>query len=89
MAGLEGGVQDVDACECIDTVGGIFGPPLEPLEERLYLLVQVQLGSPCQLQVSVTHGVHKSYLEKLLAGLECDVREVDSCDYIDTVGRGF
>ena len=47
MEGLEGGVHKVITCECVNHVGGGFGLPLEPLKERLYLLLQVQRGSRC------------------------------------------
>ena len=53
---MEGGVLEVNASDCIDPVGGGFGTPLDPLEERLYLLVQVNHGSPCRQQVPGAHG---------------------------------
>ena len=47
LAGLEGSVGQVDSCERVDPFGGGFGPPPDSLEELMYLLVQVQCGSPC------------------------------------------
>ena len=47
ISGGRGGViREVDPCGCVDLVGGGFGPPPEPLDEHMYLLVQVQCGSP-------------------------------------------
>ena len=46
LSGLEDGIFKVDPCECVDPVGRGFGPPPEPLDEHMYLLVQVQCGSP-------------------------------------------
>ena len=56
LEGLDVGIHVVDTCHCVDTVGRVFGPPLDPLEERLYLLVQVLSGSPCELKVPGTRG---------------------------------
>ena len=56
LAGLECGVREVEVFKCVDSVGGGFGPLLEPLKERLYLLVQLQCESPCQLQVPASCG---------------------------------
>ena len=43
---------------------------LDPLEERLYLLVQVQRESPSKLQVPGAWGGQERELEELLSGLE-------------------
>ena len=69
LAGLEGGVLEVNTCKYIDFIVGVFGPPQEPLEKNLYLLIQVQRGSLCQLQVTVALGVQEIGLEELLVGL--------------------
>ena len=45
LAGFFCGVLKFDSYECIDPVVGGFDPPLDPLEEQLYILIQVDRGS--------------------------------------------
>ena len=61
-----GSICEVDASECIDPVGRIFGLPPEPLEEWIYLLFQVQCGSPCRLQMPGARGGQERGAEQRL-----------------------
>ena len=63
----------------VDPVGGGFGPPQEPFEKQLYLLVQENRRIPCRLQVSGARGWHVRGLADLLAGLGGGVREFNAC----------
>ena len=51
MEDLESGVCEVKACEFVNHVGGGFGLTPDILDERMYLLLQVQVGIPCQQKV--------------------------------------
>ena len=42
LEGLEVYFINVHSYECFDSVGGGFGPPLEPLEDQMYLFTEVQ-----------------------------------------------
>ena len=89
LARLEVGVHKVNTCESIDPVDRGFCPTLDPLEERLYLLFQVQRGIPCQLQVTGARRGHKMVFEKILAGRGGGVHEVDVSESIKPVCGGF
>ena len=93
MAGLDGFVHEVNACDCVNCFGKGFGPPQKPLEELMYLLVHVNHVSPCQLLVPGKHGkndeIQEWGLEELLAGLEGGDHKVESCYCTDPVGGVF
>ena len=67
----------------------VFGSPLDPLEEWLYLLVQVQHESPSGLQVPGARGIQERGIEELLEGQEVDVSNVESYECFDSIGGGF
>ena len=49
LESLEVGCHKIISFEFNNPVGGGFGPPPDPFEERMYLLVQVQCGNPLQI----------------------------------------
>ena len=68
LEGLEDGICNINACEFIDHVCGVFGLPPETIKEHLYLFLQVQRESPFQQKVTgdrgrqergVDHGVYQ------------------------------
>ena len=53
------------------------------------MLVQVQHESPSKLQVPGARGGKERVIEDILEDLEGDVRNVDSYECFDSIGRVF
>ena len=70
MEVLDGVVNKVSTCECVNRVGEVFGLLLEPLEEHMYLLFQVHRGRPCQQKSPGARGVQERVVEQGMYHIE-------------------